>query len=68
MTVSRKVRDGELTALDDGDEDDDEMLPPHDILARGSDLAEDDLLCSKASGGRSRAEIYVRFATLCGAI
>ncbi|GFZ16340.1 pleckstrin homology (PH) domain-containing protein [Actinidia rufa] len=27
MTVSRKVRDGELTALDDGDEDDDEMLP-----------------------------------------
>ena len=53
MTVSRKVRDGELTALDDGDgdEDDDEMSPPHDILASGSDLAKDDLL-----GARRRRE------------
>ncbi|XP_057494200.1 cytosolic sulfotransferase 12-like [Actinidia eriantha] len=38
--MPRKVWNGELTALDnsngDGDEDDDEMLPPHEIVARGS--------------------------------
>ncbi|GFY98837.1 hypothetical protein Acr_13g0002380 [Actinidia rufa] len=33
--VPRKVWNGELTALDNGD-DDDEMLPPHEIVARGS--------------------------------
>ncbi|GFY84193.1 hypothetical protein Acr_03g0009670 [Actinidia rufa] len=35
--VSRKVWNSELTTLDnngDGDEDDNEMLPPHEIVAR----------------------------------
>ncbi|GFY84913.1 hypothetical protein Acr_03g0016870 [Actinidia rufa] len=36
--VPRKVWNGELAALDDGDEDNDEMLPPHEIVARGSSI------------------------------
>ncbi|GFY82575.1 hypothetical protein Acr_02g0008150 [Actinidia rufa] len=36
LVVPSKVRNGELTALDHGDEDDDEMLSPYEIVARGS--------------------------------
>ncbi|GFY96399.1 hypothetical protein Acr_11g0007050 [Actinidia rufa] len=36
--VPRKVWNHKLTALDDEDEDDNEMLPPHEIVPRRSTI------------------------------
>ncbi|GFY92771.1 hypothetical protein Acr_08g0011670 [Actinidia rufa] len=40
LVVPRKVWNGKLAALEygDGDEDDNEMLTPHEIVVRGSTI------------------------------